>query len=100
MIKAVRLINGEVLLGEVVEHDDASITIDKPASIQLQQVGPSQLGVAMVPYNPWVVGPIVIWKSSLMGPANNVDEHTINTYNERFNPSGIITPPKAGILLG
>lgn len=98
-VKSLRLVNGEILLGLVTEHDDGSVTIDKPASIQLQMVQPGQLGVAMIPYNPWLSEPPLFWRSALMGPPTPVDDNTTNSYNERFNDSGIIKPP-SGLLLG
>lgn len=97
-IKSLRLVNGEILLGTVMEHDDGSVTIDKPASIQLQMLQPGQLGVAMIPYNPWLTEPMVFWRSSLMGPPGAVDGPTVASYNERFNPSSIITPPSSLVL--
>jgi hypothetical protein len=101
MINLLRLTTGESLIGEIQEHDDGSVTIDKPAMIQLQMVEPGRLGVGMIPYQPWcLTGKITFWKSALLGPCSDVDEHTANSYNKQFNPSGIITPESSGLILG
>lgn len=101
MIKLARLTTGESLIGEMDENEDGSITIDKPAMIQLQMVEPGRLGVGMIPYQPWcLTGKITFWKSALLGPLSEVDEHTSNSYNRQFNPSGIITPEPSSLIIG
>ncbi len=100
MVKMLRLVTGEVLLGNVTEHDDGSVSIDKPCAMQMQMTEPGKLGVGMIPYQPWIDGDIVFWKSALLGPTTEVDENTSRGYNERFNPSSIIQPSNSGLLLG
>ena len=101
MIKIVRLVSGEIIIGEISEHDDGSVAVVRPALMHMQMVEAGQLGVGMVPYHPWIEGPVVFWASALFGPPNDVDEHTRNGYNQRFNPDAIIVPKSSsGILLG
>ena len=106
MVKLLRLVTGEVLLGDVTEHDDGNVSVDKPCALQLQMMPsersgePGKMAVGMFPYQPWVDEALVFWPAALLGPATAVDKNTRDGYNERFNPSAIIQPSNSGLLLG
>lgn len=100
MIKIIRVTTGEVIIADITELDDGSVSTVRPALMQMQMMEPGKIGVGMIPYHPLTTGPIVFKASSLLGPPNDVDDHTARGYNERFNPDAIIVTPPSGILLG
>jgi len=101
MIKIIRLVTGEVIIAEVTQIDDGSVSATRPALMHMQMIEQGKIGVGLVPYHPWVEGPIVFNSSALLGPPNDADENTARGYNERFNPDAIIVPGSgSGLLLG
>ncbi len=48
-----KLINGEELIGKVVEEDDNTYTLAKPRVMMVQPAGNGQMQVGMIP---WLVG--------------------------------------------
>lgn len=101
-VKAVKLISGEELVGEVVHEEKTGelvteITLKNVLAILIQRAQDGNLGVGFVPFAPYLGR-----NTSFDFPmekllfVKEVDDQMANQYNSIFG--GIVTPPKTLIL--
>ncbi len=88
------------IVGKLVNESDDAFVLDSPAFMELQMIGPGQLGVALVPYCPFVGNPQEFFNSALIGPPCDADDHTTNSYMKQFHPSAIVVPDEPSLILG
>lgn len=95
-IRLLKLINGEEILGKVVDETDTQIVVDKPVIIMLAPGQNGNISVQMGHYCPHTEEKIAFNKQHVVF---NVEPKTdlLNGYNSAFG-SGIVVPNKT--LLG
>jgi len=103
-VKAVKLISGEELVGEVVHEERGNdgfieeISIKNVLAIINQRDNQGNLGVGFVPFAPYLGKNVTFdFKHDKLLFIKEVDDQMANQYNSIFG--GIVTPPKS-ILLG
>lgn len=103
-VKAVKLISGEELIGEVVEgitvsgsEEKTSIALKNVLIIMISRNQSGDLGIGFIPFAPYLgKGVIHDFDMSQLIFVKEVDEQMTNQYNSIFG--GIVTPPKSLIL--
>jgi len=97
LVKAVKLISGEELVGEVVHEEEDEITLKNALAIVLSRTPTGDLSVGFVPFAPYLGrGTHFDFKAKDLIFVKEVDEQMKNQYNSLFG--GIVTPPKTLIL--
>lgn len=96
-VKAVKLISGEELVGEVVFEENDKILLKNVLAIMIQRDAQGNLGIGFVPFAPYLgkSATFEFLKDKLQF-VNEVDDQMKNQYNSIFG--GIVTPPKTLIL--
>lgn len=96
-VKALKLISGEELVGEVVFEGDGQVVLKNVLAILIQRDQSGNLGVGFVPFAPYV-GRNASFEFDLekLIFAKEVDDQMKNQYNSIFG--GIVTPPKQLIV--
>jgi hypothetical protein len=96
-VKAVKLISGEELLGEVMEETTTEIALKNVLAILISRAQDGNLGVGFVPFAPYLGKDVIHdFNRSQLIFVKEVDEQMRNQYNSIFG--GIVTPPKTLIL--
>lgn len=97
-VKAVKLISGEELVGEVLHDEEGeSITLKNVLLIMIQRDKEGNLNIGFVPFAPYLGKDATFdFGSNKIIFAKEVDTQMANMYNSVF--SGIVTPPKNLIL--
>lgn len=103
-VKAVKLISGEELVGEVLHEEKGNdgfieeITLKNVMLILIQRAQDGNLSVGFVPFAPYLGKDVAFdFKHDKLLFVKEVDTQMTNQYNSIFG--GIVTPPKT-ILLG
>ena len=103
-IKAVKLISGEELVGEVVHEERGNdgfieeISLKNVLAIMIQRAQDGNLSVGFVPFAPYLGKNTTFdFRHEKLLFVKEVDDQMANPYNSIFG--GIVTPPKT-ILLG
>lgn len=97
-VKAVKLISGEELVGEVVEESPDVIALKNVLAILISRGQDGNLGVGFVPFAPYLgQGVVHDFKTNKLIFVKEVDTQMANQYNSIFG--GVVVPPKQ-ILLG
>ena len=92
-VKALKLVSGEEIVGEVVAEDETTVTLKNPLAIMLSRAQTGDLNVGFVPFAPYLgQEPTIKLELAKLQFINEVDEQMKNQYNSIFG--GIITPPK------
>jgi hypothetical protein len=91
-IQTFKMINGEEVIGEVVEELAHAFEMHKPANIMLQQTEEG-VGVAVAPFMPYSQGNPLLYKSAVQAQATP-DDNMVNEYNRIFG-SGIEIVPSS-----
>jgi hypothetical protein len=95
-VKAIKLVSGEELIGEVIYEGDF-VTIKNILAIVIRQAQDGNLTVGFVPFAPYLGrGASVDFAKSKLIFIKEVDDQMANQYNSIFG--GIVTPPKTLIL--
>lgn len=96
-VKAVKLISGEELVGEVVEESPSVIALKNVLAILISRGQDGNLGVGFVPFAPYLgKGIIHDFQTSQLIFVKEVDDQMANQYNSIFG--GVVVPPKTLIL--
>ena len=96
-VKAVKLISGEELVGEVVHEEADHIVLQNPLAIMIQRAQDGNLGIGFVPFAPYLgKGVNFEFKLDKLLFVKEVDDQMKNQYNSIFG--GIVTPPKQLII--
>lgn len=96
-VKAVKLISGEELLGEVMEETADTIALKDVLAILISRAQDGNLGIGFVPFAPYLgKGVIHDFKLSQLIFVKEVDEQMRNQYNSIFG--GVVVPPKTLII--
>lgn len=96
-VKAVKLISGEELVGEVIHEDENCVTLKNVLAIMIQRDREGNLNIGFVPFAPYLGKNATFdfpYEKTIF--VLEVDEQMKNTYNSVF--SGIVTPPKTLIV--
>ena len=97
-VKAIKLISGEELLGEVFHEDETEILLKNVLAILMSRQQDGNLGIGFVPFAPYLGKDMTLeFKTSHLIFSKEVDDQMKNQYNSIFG--GIITPPKT-LLVG
>lgn len=103
-VKAVKLVSGEELIGEVVHEEKSNdnfiteISLKNVLAIMIRQNQQGDLSVGFVPFAPYLgKGVTHDFQRSQLIFVKEVDEQMANQYNSIFG--GVVVPPKQ-ILLG
>lgn len=94
-VKVLKMINGEVIIGEIVSETESTYTVKAPASVMLRENEAGQVGVGMAEYMPYASGDVTI-RISAIASESNVDQNLVNEYNRLFG-SGIVIAPANSI---
>ena len=102
-VKAVKLISGEELVGEVVHEERGNdgfieeISLTNVLAIMIQRDQQGNLGVGFVPFAPYLgKGVTFDFSHEKLLFIKEVDDQMANQYNSIFG--GIVTPPKTLIV--
>lgn len=97
-VKAVKLVSGEELIGEVHHEEEGEISLKNVLAIMIRQNQQGDLTVGFVPFAPYLgKGATFDFKLSQLIFAKEVDDQMANQYNSIFG--NVVVPPKQ-ILLG
>ena len=91
-IKAIKLVNGEELIVEIVDDGDVELTFTNPVACVLQR---GKDGAPVLGFMPWMQSsnpPFTIKKNHILVIAEVADD-VKNGYNQIFG-AGIVVPPK------
>jgi hypothetical protein len=91
-IKAIKLVNGEELIVEIVDDGDVELTFTNPVACVLQR---GKDGAPVLGFMPWMQAsnpPFTIKKNHILVIAEVADD-VKNGYNQIFG-AGIVVPPK------
>lgn len=96
-VKALKLISGEEIVGEVVSESETHIKLKNPLAIMLARTQTGDLNVGFIPFAPYLGKDLEIeLKLENTQFCKEVDEQMKNQYNSIFG--GIVTPPKQLII--
>lgn len=96
-VKAVKLISGEELVGEVIHEEDNTLVLKNVLAIMIQRAQDGNLGIGFVPFAPYLgKGVSFDFDKDKLQFVKEVDDQMKNQYNSIFG--GIVTPPKTLIL--
>jgi hypothetical protein len=102
-VKAIKLISGEELVGEVIHEEKGNdgfieeITLKNVLAILIQRAQDGNLGVGFVPFAPYLGKNTTFdFRHEKLLFVKEVDEQMTNQYNSIFG--GIVTPPKQLII--
>jgi hypothetical protein len=98
-IKAVKLVSGEELIGEVLhEEPGLEVTLKNVVAVMISRTQSGDLSIGFVPFAPYL-GKGASHSFELVKTifVKEVDEQMANQYNSIFG--GVVVPPKQ-ILLG
>ena len=91
-IKAIKLVNGEELIVEIVDDGDVELTFTNPVACVLQR---GKDGATVLCFMPWIQAsnpPFTIKNNHILVIAEVADD-VKNGYNQIFG-AGIVVPPK------
>lgn len=93
MIKILKLLTGEELIGDIKVEDDKTITIDRPCYIQLvpSKSNPQEPAMALVPYAPYTASHCISVNQSVVVWEGEPLKELYNRYNSIFG-SGLVVP--------
>lgn len=96
-VKAVKLISGEEIVGEVLRESENELTIKNPLAVMLSRSQTGDINVGFIPFAPYIgKHPEITFKTNNLVMVSEVDEQMRNQYNSVFG--GIVTPPKQLIV--
>lgn len=102
-VKAVKLVSGEELVGEVVHEERGNdgfieeISIKNVLAIMIQRDRDGNLNVGFVPFAPYLGKNVTFdFRHEKLLFVKEVDEQMANQYNSIFG--GVVVPPKSLIL--
>jgi len=96
-VKIVVLDNGEHLLGDIIEHDDGSLTIENPVSIV---PNPENQGTLLfIPATQFYTDDNLLIKERYIRYVKDAQNDIEKNWIQRFG-SGLIMPDKNGLMLG
>jgi hypothetical protein len=97
-VKAIKLMSGEEIVGEILAENEDEITIKNPVAVMLSRTQTGDINVGFIPFAPYVgKHPEITFKVNNLIMVSEVDEQMKNQYNSVFG--GIVTPPKQ-LLIG
>jgi hypothetical protein len=86
-VKIFKMINGEVMMGDVTDVNPEYYIVTEPASVMLQERD-GGVGVGIAPYMPYAEGKISI-RTTAIAAEGDPDQKLVNEYNRLFG-SGIV----------
>jgi len=98
VVKAVKLVSGEELIGEVLhEEPGLEVTLKNVLAIMIQRTQSGDLSIGFIPFAPYLrKGQSFSFELVKTIFVKEVDDAMKNQYNSIF--SGIVTPPKTLII--
>lgn len=102
-VKAVKLVSGEELVGEVVHEDHGNdgfveeISLKNVLAVMISRTQTGDLNVGFIPFAPYLGKDVTFdFHHTKLIFVKEVDEQMRNQYNSIFG--GIVTPPKQLIV--
>lgn len=96
-VKAVKLVSGEELVGDVVYEEPDHIVMQNVLAIMLHRTQDGNLNVGFVPFAPYLgKGVNFEFKLDKLLFVKEVDDQMKNQYNSIFG--GVVVPPKTLIV--
>jgi hypothetical protein len=86
-VKIFKMINGEVMMGDITDVNPDYYIVNEPASVMLQERD-GGVGVGIAPYMPYAEGKISI-RTTAIAAEGEPDQKLVNEYNRLFG-SGIV----------
>jgi len=86
-VKIFKMINGEVMMGDVTDVNPEYYVVHEPAAVMLQERD-GGMGIGIAPYMPYAEGKITI-RTTAIAAEGEPDQKLTNEYNRLFG-SGII----------
>ena len=86
-VKIFKMINGEVMMGDVTDDNPEYYIVNEPATVLLQERD-GGVGVGIAPYMPYAEGKIKI-RTTALAAEGDPDQKLVNEYNRLFG-SGIV----------
>lgn len=97
-IKCFKMISGEDVIGNIKKEDDATYTLDAPATLLMQPSQEGRVNMGIMPYMPYVGDNMVVLFKSAVASMADPDESVEKEYNRMFG-SGLIVPSNKPIKL-
>lgn len=91
-----KLISGEEVIGTVVSTNETSIELTDTVVIAYHPTGDGKMSAGFAPHMPYAEGNIHLYHPAVAFKSQ-VKEDMLSEYKRIF--SGIITPPKQGIIV-
>jgi hypothetical protein len=96
-VKAVKLMSGEEVVGEVIHEENDVTTLKNVLMIMIQRDKEGNLNIGFVPFAPYLGKEATFeFSTDKVMFVKEVDTQMANMYNSVFG--GIVTPPKTLIL--
>jgi hypothetical protein len=86
-VKIFKMINGEVMMGDVTDVNPDYYTVNEPAVVILQERD-GGMGIGIAPYMPYAEGKIII-RTTAIAAEGEPDQKLTNEYSRIFG-SGIV----------
>jgi hypothetical protein len=86
-VKIFKMINGEVMMGDITDVNPDYYIVNEPASVMLQERD-GGVGVGIAPYMPYAEGKITI-RTTAIAAEGEPDQKLTNEYSRIFG-SGIV----------
>lgn len=97
LVKALKLISGEELIGEVLDEDYQVVNVRNLLAIMIQRTPTGDLNVGFIPFAPYLGKNTTFeFKREQLLFVKEVDDQMANQYNSIFG--GIVTPTKQLIV--
>lgn len=93
-VKVLKMINGEVVIGEITAETESTYTVKAPASVMLRENEAGQVGVGLADFMPYVTGDATI-RLNAIAAEGEADKNLVNEYNRLFGSGIVIAPANA-----
>ena len=88
-VKILKMINGEVIIGDIIAETDSTYTVKSPASVILRENQTTgTVGVGLADFMPYAKGDVTLRLTAITAESE-ADEALVNEYNRIFG-SGIV----------
>ncbi len=92
MVKILKLISGDILIGTVEEDGDRTLVVRNPGTIAM-----TQQGVGLGPFIPFLKSEVIEIKKDHILCQGELETEVLNAYNSQFG-SGIVVPDAGSTL--
>lgn len=93
-VKILKMINGEVVIGEITAETESTYTVKAPATVMIRENETGQLGVGLADFMPYATGDATI-RLNAIAAEGEADQKLVNEYNRVFGSGIVIAPANA-----